>query len=60
MDHVLKINIFMTDMRHFDKINEAVNEAFPDNPPARSSLAILELPKNAKVAIHAVAAVKDN
>jgi 2-iminobutanoate/2-iminopropanoate deaminase len=56
---VLKITIFMTDMRDFPKINEAVNEAFPENPPARSSIAVAELPRDAKVVIEAIAAVDD-
>jgi 2-iminobutanoate/2-iminopropanoate deaminase len=55
----LKITIFMTDMRDFPKINEAINEAFPESPPARSSIAVAELPRNAKVVIEAIAAVKN-
>src|SRR5262245_13602865 len=57
--HVLKITLFMTDMRDFPKINEAVNEAFPESPPARSSIAVAELPRNAKVVIEAIAAVRN-
>jgi 2-iminobutanoate/2-iminopropanoate deaminase len=57
--HVLKITLFMTDMRDFPKINEAVNEAFPEAPPARSSIAVAELPRNAKVVIEAIAAVRN-
>jgi 2-iminobutanoate/2-iminopropanoate deaminase len=56
---VLKMSIFMTDMRDFAKINEAVNEAFPDAPPARSSIAVAELPHDAKVVIEAIAALAD-
>jgi len=57
--HVLKITLFMTDMRDFPGINEAVNEAFPESPPARSSIAVAELPRNAKVVIEAIAAVRN-
>lgn len=60
LSHVLKITLFMTDMRDFSKINEAVNEAFPESPPARSSIAVAELPRGAKVVIEAIAAVADN
>jgi 2-iminobutanoate/2-iminopropanoate deaminase len=55
--NVLKITVLMTDMTYFPRINEAINEAFPVNPPARSSIAVIELPKQAKVAIEAIAAV---
>ncbi len=57
LKHVLKITIFMTDMHGFDKINEAINEAFPENPPARSSIAVPELPRHAQVVMEAIAAV---
>jgi 2-iminobutanoate/2-iminopropanoate deaminase len=60
LSHVLKITIFMTDMRDFPKINEAVNEAFPERPPARSSVAVAELPRGAKVLIEAIAAVSND
>ena len=60
LGHVLKITIFMTDLRDFPKINEAVNEAFPESPPARSSIAVAELPRGAKVVIEAIAAVKND
>jgi 2-iminobutanoate/2-iminopropanoate deaminase len=53
---VLKITVLMTDMTDFPRINEAINEAFPFDPPARSSIAVTELPKEAKVAIEAIAA----
>lgn len=53
---VLKITLLMTDMAHFPRINEAVDEAFPHHPPARSSIAVTELPKDAKVAIEAISA----
>lgn len=57
LGRVLKITILMTDMRHFSSINEAINEAFPVSPPARSSIAVTEIPRQAKVAIEAIAAV---
>ena len=60
LGHVLKITIFMTDMRDFPKINAVVNEAFPESPPARSSIAVAELPQGAKVVIEAIAAVKND
>lgn len=57
LDRVLKITIFMTQMEDFPAINEAVNEAFPESPPARSSLAVAQLPRGAKVVVEAIAAV---
>lgn len=56
LERVLKFTVLMTDMSYFPKINEAINEAFPVDPPARSSIAVTALPKEAKVAIEAIAA----
>lgn len=53
---VLKMTVIMTDMSQFPQINEAINEAFPFDPPARSSVAVSQLPKGAKVVIEAIAA----
>lgn len=54
---VLKITLFLTDMKDFPKVNEALNEAFPVNPPARSSIQVGALPRNGRVVVDAVAAV---
>ncbi len=55
--HVLKITMFMVNTEDFPKINDAINEAFPDHSPARSSIAVAELPRHAKCVIECIAAV---
>jgi 2-iminobutanoate/2-iminopropanoate deaminase len=57
--HVLKITILMSNMRDFEQINDAENEVFPESAPARSSIAVKELPHDARVAVEAVAALVD-
>lgn len=57
LDHVLKITMFMVNTEDFPKINESINEAFPSNSPARSSIAVAELPRHAKCVIECIAAV---
>jgi 2-iminobutanoate/2-iminopropanoate deaminase len=57
LKHVLKITMFMVNTEDFPKINEAINEAFPDNSPARNSIAVAELPRHAKCVIEAIAAI---
>ena len=56
LSRVLKMTILMTDMDDFGAINDIVNEYFPQNAPARSSIAVSELPKGAKVVVEAIAA----
>ncbi|MFB6352959.1 MAG: RidA family protein [Halobacteriales archaeon] len=58
LQDVLKVTIFLADIDDYDAMNEAYAEYFQDNPPARSALAVADLPKGAAVEIEAVAAKK--
>lgn len=55
---VLKCTIFLADMSDFSVVNEIYGRAFPTNPPARETVAVKTLPKNALVEISCVAAVE--
>ena len=48
---VIKNTIFLTDMGDFAKVNEVYGSFFEGNYPARSCVAVKELPKAAKVEI---------
>jgi 2-iminobutanoate/2-iminopropanoate deaminase len=52
---VVKSTIFLADMADFATVNEVYGRAFPVNPPARSTVAVRELPKGALVEIEVVA-----
>jgi 2-iminobutanoate/2-iminopropanoate deaminase len=52
---VIKCSIFLADMDDFIKVNELYGEHFPENPPARETVAVKTLPKNALVEISCVA-----
>lgn len=54
---VLKCSIFLSDMNDFAKVNEIYAGYFPDNPPARETVAVKTLPKNALVEISCIAAL---
>lgn len=55
MEQVVKVTVFLTDMKDFPVVN-AVYEGFFSPPyPARSCVAVKELPKNAKIEIEAIA-----
>ena len=53
--HVVKTTIFLTDMGDFQTVNEVYATYFKDNPPARSTVAVLALPKAANVEIEVIA-----
>ncbi len=59
MDKVIKTTIFLADMNDFATVNEVYAEAFGSHKPARSTVAVKTLPKNALVEIDAVALVND-
>ena len=58
LDSVLKTTIFLADMGDFAVVNEIYEEAFGSHKPARATVAVKTLPKNALVEIDAVALVK--
>jgi len=59
LDNVVKTTIFIANMDDFATINEIYEEAFKTHKPARSTVAVKTLPKNALVEIDAVALVKN-
>ena len=55
LDGVVKTTVFLTDMGNFTAMNEVYATFFGDTPPARSTVAVGELPKGAQVEIEAIA-----
>jgi 2-iminobutanoate/2-iminopropanoate deaminase len=55
MDRVVKTTVFLTDMANFAAMNAVYMEFFPENPPARSTVAVAGLPKAGLVEIEAIA-----
>ncbi len=58
MQDVLKVTVFMEDIRDFDEMNESYKEYFQDNPPARSAVEVANLPKGVGVEIEAIASTE--
>jgi len=57
LDKVVKTTIFLSDMGDFGKVNEIYGAYFSENPPARETVAVKTLPKNALVEISCMALV---
>src|SRR5207237_2720781 len=55
MANVVKTTVFLADFGDFQKMNEVYATYFTDNPPARSTVGVSTLPKNARVEIEAIA-----
>src|SRR5262252_3261275 len=52
---VVKTTVFLVAMSDFAAMNAVYAEFFPGDPPARSTIAVAELPKGARVEIEAIA-----
>ncbi len=50
-DQVVKVTIFLTDFANFAKVNELMAKYFKEPYPARSTVAVAALPRNARVEI---------
>jgi 2-iminobutanoate/2-iminopropanoate deaminase len=57
---VVKTTVFLKDMNDFAGMNEVYAQFFPKNPPARSTVEVSRLPKDAKVEIDAIALADEN
>ncbi len=58
LDRVLKCNVFLTDIANFQAMNEVYHTFFPTEPPARSTIAVRDLPGNSPVEIECIAYVE--
>lgn len=55
LDHVIKCNVYLTDMNNFAAMNTAYAKRFTKPYPARTTVAVRALPRNALVEIEMVA-----
>jgi 2-iminobutanoate/2-iminopropanoate deaminase len=55
LSHVVKTTVFLADMADFGAMNQVYAEFFPADPPARSTVAVRQLPLGALVEIEAIA-----
>ena len=55
MDNVVKVTIFLKDLGNFNQVNEVYATYFPSSPPARSTVEVARLPRDADIEIEALA-----
>lgn len=55
LDDVIKVNVFLTDMKNFKEMNEVYAGQFQAPYPARSTVGVRELPLGAMVEIEMIA-----
>ena len=52
---VVKVTVFLRDMGDFAKLNEVYAKYFPADPPARTCVAVKEVPGNFQLKVEAIA-----
>ncbi len=57
LDRVLKCNVFLTDIANFQAMNEVYHTFFSTDAPARSTVAVKDLPGDSPVEIECIAYV---
>ncbi len=53
--HVVKCSVFLIDFYEFAKMNAIYGQYFQDSPPARETVEVSRLPKNARIEISCIA-----
>ena len=56
--NIIKTVVFLTDISEFAQMNEIYAEFFSEPYPARSAVAVKELPKGVKVEIEVIASIE--
>jgi len=59
MSNIIKLTVYLTDLSKFDILNNVFKRYFSENLPARSTIEVSRLPKDARVEIEAVGIIND-
>jgi 2-iminobutanoate/2-iminopropanoate deaminase len=58
IDHVVKATVFLADMNDYNTLNELYRKKFKGDPPARTTVQVVKLPRDARIEIEMVAVLK--
>jgi len=54
LDHAVKVNVYLTDLAHFARVNEIMAGYFQLPYPARAAVQVAALPRGARVEVECV------
>jgi len=57
MEDIVKVTIFLKDIGKFNQVNEVYGTYFPSSPPARSTVEVVRLPRDAHIEVEAIALI---
>jgi 2-iminobutanoate/2-iminopropanoate deaminase len=58
VDNIVKATVFLADMNDYNVMNELYRKKFSGDPPARTTVQVAKLPRDARIEIEAVAVLK--
>lgn len=57
-EHILKATVFLADMADYNAMNELYRTHFKGDPPARTTVQVARLPRDARIEIEAIAIIR--
>ena len=58
IDNILKLTIFLTDLKKFDEVNQIMIKRFSEPFPARATIEISKLPKGVDIEMDAILSIE--
>ena len=58
LDNILKLTIFLTDLKKFDEVNEIMSKRFSEPFPARATIEVSKLPNGVNIEIDAILSIE--
>ena len=55
MDKVLKVNVYLSDIKNFEGMNEVYRPRFPTDPPVRTTIGNVVMPDGGLIEIDCIA-----
>ena len=59
ISNIIKLTVYLTDLSKFDILNNIFKHYFSETLPARSTIEVSKLPKDARVEIEAIGMIND-
>ncbi len=54
LDHAVRVSVYLTDLGHFGKVNEAMAKHMTEPYPARAAIGVASLPRGALVEVDCI------
>ena len=58
LNEVVKLNVYLTDLAHFTRVNEIMTKYFREPYPARAAVGVASLPRGALVEMDAILVIE--